>query len=79
MSSAQRPLLVALDHLAAGDWNAAHVIVQDDESTDGCWLHGIVHLLEGDVDNARYWYQRAGRPLSLDAQAEMAAARKVIA
>jgi hypothetical protein len=24
-------------------------------------MHGIVHLLEGDVSNARYWYGRAGR------------------
>lgn len=23
------------------------------------WLHGIVHTLEGDLDNARYWYHRA--------------------
>jgi hypothetical protein len=24
-------------------------------------MHGIVHLLEGDVSNARYWYGRAAR------------------
>jgi hypothetical protein len=24
-------------------------------------MHGIVHLLEGDVSNARYWYGQAGR------------------
>lgn len=24
-------------------------------------MHGIVHLLEGDVSNARYWYGCAGR------------------
>ena len=75
---AQRPLLAALDHLAAGDWQAAHVIVQEDESVDGCWLHAIVHVLEGDVGNARYWYGRAGRKLSLDAAAEIAAARRSI-
>ena len=26
------------------------------------WLHGIVHVLEGDLDNPRYWYGQAGRP-----------------
>ena len=26
------------------------------------WLHGIVHTLEGDLENARYWYGRAERP-----------------
>ncbi|MGH8586607.1 MAG: hypothetical protein ACREWE_10650 [Gammaproteobacteria bacterium] len=25
------------------------------------WLHGIVHALEGDLDNARYWYRKADR------------------
>jgi hypothetical protein len=23
-----------------------------------CWAHGIVHMLEGDTSNARYWYRR---------------------
>jgi hypothetical protein len=49
-------LKVAVGHLAIGDWENAHVIVQDDESALGCWAHGIVHLLEGDMDNAAYWY-----------------------
>ena len=26
------------------------------------WMHGIVHLLEGDASNARYWYGQARRP-----------------
>ncbi len=51
----------AADLLAAGDWEAAHAIVQDDPSPLAAWMHGIVHLLEGDVSNARYWYGRAGR------------------
>ena len=54
------------------------MIVQEDESPNGCWLHGIVHLLEGDAANARYWYDRAGRLFSPDAPAEIAAARKAI-
>ena len=44
-----------------GDWQKAHAIVQNDESELGCWAHGIVHMLEGDVANARYWYRRAHR------------------
>jgi hypothetical protein len=53
----------AVKKLAAGDWEAAHSMVQNDESRLGCWAHGIVHILEGDLANAGYWYQRAGRPL----------------
>ena len=46
-----------------GDWKAAHEIVQKDEASSlSCWAHGIVHLMEGDVSNARYWYKAAGRP-----------------
>ena len=53
----------AIAHLAAGDWQAAHTIVQSDSSARGCWAHGIVHVLEGDLRNAGYWYGRAGREL----------------
>ena len=51
----------ALELLDAGDWQQAHEIVQKDASALAAWLHGIVHTLEGDLDNARYWYRRAGR------------------
>jgi hypothetical protein len=51
----------AVELLAAGDWQAAHEIVQEDQSLFAAWLHGIVHTIEGDFDNARYWYGQAGR------------------
>lgn len=53
----------AVEHLQQGDWEAAHVIVQDLETPAACWAHGIVHLMEGDDGNAGYWYRRAGRVL----------------
>ena len=53
----------AIDHLDAGDWEAAHKIVQNDSTANGCWAHGIVHIMEGDLRNAGYWYGRAGRAL----------------
>jgi hypothetical protein len=52
----------AVELLAQGDWQQAHAIVQGDESELAAWLHGIVHTLEGDLDNARYWYRRTRRP-----------------
>jgi len=52
----------ALTLLRKGDWEAAHRIVQrDEESPLACWAHGIVHLMEGDTSNARYWYREAKR------------------
>lgn len=69
------PLGTAIRYLRHGDWQRAHEIVQADESAFGCWAHGIVHLMEGDVGNARYWYRRAHRayPSGVDAAAELAA------
>lgn len=69
-------LHTALGHLERGDWDAAHRIVQADESMEACWIHGIVHVMEGDVDNARYWYGRAGRPFSQAIATEIAAVRE---
>jgi hypothetical protein len=78
MSRPEQPLSRVIDLLAAGSWQPAHEIVQKEESVLAAWLHGIVHTLEGDLDNARYWYRRAGRDFAgPDAvQAEIAAARR---
>ena len=71
-------LRTALDHLDKGDWDAAHKIVQSDESIEGYWVHAIVHVMEGDMDNARYWYGRAARAFSADAAAEISAVKKAL-
>ena len=70
----------AVRHLEQGEWEAAHALVQDDASTLGCWAHGIVHLIEGDMDNAKYWYRRAHRalPHGNTANAEIAALKASI-
>ena len=46
---------------AADALDAAHKIFQDDPSDIGSYWHGIMHRREGDFDNARYWFRRAGR------------------
>ena len=71
-------LLEALALLERGDWQHAHTIVQQHETQEAAWLHGIVHVLEGDLDNARYWYERAKRTFSPDAKLELAAARQAL-
>jgi hypothetical protein len=78
--AARDALARAIDLLAAGDWQSAHTIVQQQKSTLGSWLHGIVHILEGDLDNARGWYRRAERafPDPAAVQSEIAAARKAV-
>lgn len=71
----------AMEFLVARDWKAAHEIVQKDKSTLAAWLHGIVHTLEGDLDNARYWYRRTTRefPGPGAVTREIAAARLALA
>ena len=68
-------LAEAIELLEAGDWQAAHAIVQKDSSAQGSWAHGIVHMMEGDLNNADYWYRRAGRarPAVDSIEAEIAA------
>jgi hypothetical protein len=61
VASPKPTLARAADLLDAGDWQQAHEIVQNESSSLAAWLHGIVHTLEGDLDNARYWYRRAKR------------------
>lgn len=44
------------------NWNTAHGLVQRLRDSDGRWVHGYLHRLEGDDRNAAGWYERAGQP-----------------
>jgi hypothetical protein len=78
---AARVLRSAVAQLEKGDWQAAHAIVQKDEDSPlSCWAHGIVHVMEGDLANARYWYREAKRafPENYSVAEEIAALRDAI-
>ncbi|GAB5561329.1 MAG: hypothetical protein SynsKO_29760 [Synoicihabitans sp.] len=45
-----------------GDWNRAHDLAQEADSSEGDWVHAYLHRKEGDIGNAGYWYARAGKP-----------------
>ena len=60
------PPLAALWWAAKGDWERAHKLVQDDDSTDAAWVHAYLHRLEGNLSNAGYWYRRAGQAVAKD-------------
>jgi hypothetical protein len=54
----------AVAQALGGDWPAAHLIAQDyEEDDDASWIHAVVHRMEGDLANARYWYRRCRRDL----------------
>ena len=55
-------LLEAIEHALAGRWDQAHDIVQRHEGdATSAWIHAVLHKIEGDAGNARYWYRHAGR------------------
>ena len=51
---------LAIEAALAADWTRAHEIVQELDDPLACWVHAILHKMEGDASNSRYWYSRAG-------------------
>ena len=68
-------LLQAIELALAGQWDAAHEMVQDyDADPTAAWIHAVLHKIEGDHGNSQYWYRRAGKPMPAgSSEAEWAA------
>ena len=47
-----------LDLTRAGHWEEAHAIAQKHGDELSCQIHGYLHRIEKDLNNARYWYGR---------------------
>jgi len=68
------PALTALWWLAKDEWDKAHEVVAHAAGADCAWVHAHLHRVEGDLDNARYWYRQARRdPAKGELAAEWAA------
>lgn len=62
MSQSRQQLISAVDMALASQWDDAHNACQKLEGDNTAdWLHAVLHKIEGDESNARYWYQRAGQ------------------
>jgi len=62
MNAPNTELLKAVELALAGDWDAAHQIVQQYEDNEiAAWIHAVLHKVEGDTSNARYWYHQANQ------------------
>lgn len=55
------PLLQILALMRQGSWDEAHNLVQLDDSSSAAWLHALLHVWEGDLEDAEYWYGKSGR------------------
>ena len=82
MAATKEQLTSAADLAIAGDWEAAHKATQTlsgDATAD--WLHAVLHKIEGDHDNSRYWYERTEHEFEEfgDPKAELAAIRAGLA
>lgn len=72
-------LLKAIQLADEGNWELAHVTVQDIENEYAYWIHANLHREEGDISNSKYWYSRAGRDYTeIDFKKERAEIRKEI-
>lgn len=41
-----------------GEWDVPHKIVQEFSDHYANWIHAVLHKIEGDEWNSKYWYQR---------------------
>lgn len=54
-------ILRAVELALQDQWDQAHRTVQNLDDRNAYWVHAILHKIEGDLDNSRYWYRRAGK------------------
>ena len=74
-------LIAAIDLALAGKWDDAHGLVQQYEADPtAAWIHAVLHKIEGDDSNSRYWYRRAGKleRADFEPRTELAEIRKVL-
>jgi hypothetical protein len=73
MASNLEELKVAVQAALDDEWDRAHNIVQEYDDAHACWIHAVLHKIEGDAGNSRYWYARTSHQYEEygDPQAEL--------
>jgi hypothetical protein len=51
-------LKIAVQAALDGDWDKSHNIAQDYSDDTANWIHAVLHKIEGDLWNSKYWYAR---------------------
>ena len=50
---------LAIWYAVKDNWDMAHKIIQDINTETASWIHAYLHRVEGDIDNAKYWYNHS--------------------
>ena len=58
MADNTQQLKIAVQAALDGDWEKSHKIAQDYSDSTANWMHAVLHKIEGDVWNSKYWYAR---------------------
>ena len=58
MEDNKAQLKLAVEAALAGDWDKSHNIAQDCSDSTANWIHAVLHKIEGDEWNSKYWYAR---------------------
>lgn len=51
----------AVEFALNDEWHNAHLIAQDSNHQLAHWVHAVLHKIEGDEWNSRYWYKRTNK------------------
>ncbi|MBU2533983.1 MAG: hypothetical protein KKB37_14675 [Alphaproteobacteria bacterium] len=81
MAKDTKRLIEGIDRARDGAWDEAHAIAQSLEGDPHAdWLHAILHKIEGDEANSRYWYRRTNQNFEAfpDAKAELEALKAAL-
>ena len=62
-SDSSAELVAALECAATGDWDGAHSRAQEAGGRHARLVHGYLHRVDGNLVNARNWYERGGESL----------------
>ncbi len=49
----------AIELIELDKWHECHELIQDGDNKYYYLIHGLLHRIEGDLSNAKYWYNRA--------------------
>ena len=52
-------IYLAIWYAVKDNWDMAHNIIQDINTETASWIHAYLHRVEGDIANAKYWYNHS--------------------